>query len=109
MTLGSGEALVALATAASEEEGKRIAHALVSERLAACVNVVPRITSVYTWKGAVEESSEVMLVVKTTQAAFARMKARLVELHSYDVPECIALRVLDGHAPYLAWIQESVT
>lgn len=98
-----------LTTASSAEESKKIARALVERRLAACVNIVPRIASVFRWEGEVEESEEYLLLIKTTEEAFPRLRAAIQELHSYNLPECIALVIEDGSVPYLGWIDESVT
>ena len=97
-----------LTTASSLEEGKKIAHALVERRLAACVNIVPRVESVYRWEDKVEEAQEYLLMIKTTQSAFARLRDAIRELHSYEVPECIAFNIEDGFSAYLKWIGESV-
>lgn len=100
---------IVLTTASSEEEATKIARHLVERRLAACVNIVPRITSIYRWKNKVEEAGEWLLVVKTTAAAFASVREMIAEVHSYEVPECICLNVEDGSPNYLEWIAESVT
>ena len=97
-----------LSTAGSQEEARKIAHALVERRLAACVNIVPGVESVYRWQGKVETAAEWLLVMKTTAAAFPALSKALRELHSYDVPECLMLTVEDGDAAYLEWIGESV-
>jgi len=97
-----------LSTAGSQEEARKIAHALVDRRLAACVNIVPGVESVYRWQGKVETATEWLLVMKTTAAAFPALSKALHELHSYDVPECLMLTVEDGDATYLEWIGESV-
>jgi periplasmic divalent cation tolerance protein len=97
-----------LTTASSLEESKKIAHALVERRLAACVNIVPGIESVYRWEGKVEEAHEYLLVIKTTDSAFSRLRQAIQELHSYEVPECISLAIADGSDPYLKWIDDSV-
>lgn len=99
---------IVLSTAGSQEEGRRIAQALVERRLAACVNIVPGIESVYRWEGKVESAAEQLLVIKTTAAAFPKLREALLELHSYSVPECLMLSVEDGSAAYLAWLGESV-
>ena len=96
-----------LVTAGSEEEGARIARALVDERLAACVNIVPRIRSIYRWRGAVEDEAETLLVIKTSAASLEKLEARVRELHSYEVPEIIALPLDSGSAPYLDWLGEN--
>jgi periplasmic divalent cation tolerance protein len=97
-----------LTTASSLEESRKIAHELVGRRLAACVNIIPRIESVYRWQGKVEEAQEFLLLVKTTESAFARVREAIQQFHSYDVPECIALSVEDGSLLYLKWIDDSV-
>jgi periplasmic divalent cation tolerance protein len=97
-------ALVVLSTAGSRAEGEAIASALVGERLAACVNIVAPVTSIYRWQGAIERAEEVLLVIKTRQALIAKVGARLAALHSYDVPELIALPIVAGARAYLAWL-----
>ena len=108
MTMTSTEALLVLVTVPNAETADRLAEALVGERLAACVNVVGGVRSVYRWKGAVERDQELLCVCKTTRAGFERLRARVVELHPYELPEVIALPVAAGHAPYLDWITASV-
>ncbi len=100
--------IVVLVTCGSEEEGRKIARGLVEKRLAACVNMVPRIESVYRWKGAVEESSECLLLAKTTRSRFAPLETAVRELHSYELPEIVALPLVDGLDAYLEWIGASV-
>lgn len=99
---------IVLSTAGSREEAQKIAQALVERQLAACVNVVGPIQSVYRWKGAVEQAEEWLLVVKTTDAAFPRVRDAIRELHSYELPECVALKIEEGSAEYLAWIADNV-
>ncbi len=99
---------IVLSTAGSEEEARRIAQALVERRLAACVNVVGPIHSVYRWKGAVESASEHLLIIKTTEGMFPRVRDVIRELHSYDLPECIMLSIEAGSGEYLTWVDESV-
>jgi periplasmic divalent cation tolerance protein len=93
-----------LVTAPDEETGRRIARALVEERLAACVNVLPGVRSIYRWKGAVEEASEVMLVAKTRAERAGLLAARVRALHPYELPEVVALPVTDGSRAYLRWV-----
>lgn len=97
-------AAVVLSTAGSRDEAERIASALVEERLAACVNLVEPLTSIYRWQGKVERASEVLMVIKTRRTRVARLVARLGELHSYDVPEAIVLPVVAGASAYLRWV-----
>ena len=99
---------IVLSTAGSQEEARKIAEALVEQRLAACVNIVPGMDSVYRWQGRVETAAEWLLVMKTTAAVFPSLREALRKLHSYDVPECLMLAVEDGDDAYLAWIGESV-
>ena len=97
-----------LTTAGSKEEAHKIARALVERRLAACVNIIPQIESVYRWQEKVEEAQEWLLLIKTSGAAFGRVRDSIKELHSYELPECISLAIEDGSAAYLKWIDDSV-
>ena len=99
---------VVLSTVSSGDEARMIASALVEKQLAACVNIVGPIHSIYRWKGAVEESQEFLLLIKTTADTVSRLREELVRLHSYEVPECIALGIESGLPEYLDWISESV-
>lgn len=108
MTTTATEALVVLVTVPNDETADKLAEALVGERLAACVNVVGGVRSVYRWKGAVERDQELLCVCKTTRAGFERLRARVVELHPYELPEVIALPLAEAHAPYVEWIKASV-
>jgi periplasmic divalent cation tolerance protein len=101
--------VVALSTVGSAEDAERIARALVERRLAACVSVVPGVVSVYRWKGAIERDEERLLVIKTRAERLEALGRALVELHPYEVPELVALPIEAGHAPYLAWLDESIT
>jgi len=98
---------VVLTTAGSSEEGKKIAHALVERRLASCVNIVPRIESVYRWKDQVETAEEWLLLIKTRSDAFERVCAAIEELHSYELPECIMLEIAEGDKAYLDWLAKN--
>ena len=102
---GSGFRLV-LVTAGSEEEGARIGRALVDEGLAACANLVPRVRSIYRWKGEVQDEPECLLILKTTAARQEALAARVGELHSYSVPETISLPLDRGRESYLDWVAE---
>jgi uncharacterized protein involved in tolerance to divalent cations len=88
-------------------DGRGMASILVNERLAACVNVLPDMESIYRWKGQVESDFERQLVIKTTAARVPALKARVRELHDYEVPELIVLPIVDGSDAYLSWIRES--
>ncbi len=100
--------ILVLSTAGSEAEANQIARSLVERRLAACVNILPNIKSVYRWKNKIEESGECLLVIKTTRTVFAQVCEAIKNLHSYEMPECISLAVEDGGVEYLRWIEESV-
>ena len=100
--------IVVLSTCASNEEAGRIARELIAKRLAACVNIVAGVRSVYRWKGEITEESEVLLVIKSSRELFSKLRAELEQLHSYEVPEAIALPLVDGAANYLNWIEESL-
>ncbi len=98
------DALVVLVTTPTPERAAEIARAVVGERLAACGNVVPGLRSIYRWEGKVQEDEEVLLLLKTTRDRFEALRARILALHPYDVPEVIALPVEAGSAAYLAWL-----
>ncbi len=102
-------ALVVLCSIGSADDAEHLARALVERRLAACVNVVPGVVSLYRWKGRVERDEERLLVIKTRAERFEELRDALVALHPYELPELIALPVSAGHEPYLAWLSESAT
>ena len=102
------QARIVLTTEANPEEAERLARALVVERLAACASLIPGVQSVYRWKGQVESATETMLVIKTGPDQLAALEARLHELHSYETPEFLVLRVESGSHPYLDWLQGSL-
>ncbi len=95
---------VILSTAANSEEAKKIARHLVHERLAACINIVPKITSIYEWKGEIVEDSEVLLIIKA--ADFAKVEEAIKQLHSYEVPEIISFEIDEGSREYLEWMRD---
>lgn len=99
---------IVLTTTGSEAEAQKIARHLVESRMAACVNIIPQITSVYRWQGKVEEACEWLLLIKTTADGFEKIREAIAELHSYELPECVCLTVEDGSANYLQWIADSV-
>jgi periplasmic divalent cation tolerance protein len=100
--------ILVLTTAGSKEEARKIGRALVERLLAACVNIVPHVGSIYRWEGEIEEAEEFMLIVKTTRSAFTRVRDAIRELHSYDLPECICVPIEEGSVEYLSWIGQSV-
>lgn len=103
----SNQHLVVLCTAPDRDTAMMLAETAVNERLAACVSVIPGITSVYEWQGKAETDTELQLIIKTSQASYARLQQRLLELHPYELPEIIAVPVTEGLAGYLSWINET--
>jgi periplasmic divalent cation tolerance protein len=101
-------AITVMMTAGSREEAARLAEMLVGARLAACVQILPEIESVYHWKGEVRRDPEVLLLAKTTQARFSLLEREVRALHSYETPEIIALPITDASAPYLEWLTATV-
>jgi periplasmic divalent cation tolerance protein len=99
---------IVLSTAGSEDEARKLARHLVEQRLAACVNIVPRIESIYRWQGKVESSQEWLLLIKTSAEKFPAVRDAIRELHSYDLPECVALTIEDGSPDYLQWLADAV-
>jgi periplasmic divalent cation tolerance protein len=99
---------IVLTTCGSEDEAEKIARYLVENRLAACVNIVPQVRSIYRWQGKVESARELLLLVKTTNEKFTQVRDAIRELHSYELPECAVLPIEDGSAAYLDWIEDSV-
>ena len=99
---------IVLSTAGSEDEARKIAHHLVEQRLAACVNIIPRIESVYRWEGKVESNREYLLLIKTSSKMFPEVRDAILELHSYELPECVEIAVEDGSSEYLQWVEESL-
>lgn len=100
------DVVLVLTTVPSTELGEMIAKALVEERLAACVNVLPLMTSTYRWKGAVERDVEHQVIIKTTVDRVAAVERRITQLHTYDLPEFVVLAAAGGSAAYLAWVGE---
>ena len=99
---------IVLTTCNSEEEAGKIAQYLVENRLAACVNIVPQVRSIYRWQNQVDSALEWLLTIKTTERLFAQVSDAIRRLHSYEVPECIMLAIEDGSRSYLQWIDDSV-
>lgn len=98
------QALLVLSNVPDAELAKSLARTLVEQRLAACVNIMPAVQSVYQWQGAIEHAQELTLMIKTTQARYAELEAAIVAVHPYDVPEIIALPIEAGLPAYLHWI-----
>jgi periplasmic divalent cation tolerance protein len=103
------EFIVVYVTAGSPAEADRLARALVDERLAACVNRIAPVQSVYRWEGKLEQSEEQLLIIKTKRECFPALEKRVRELHNYAVPEIIALPIIDGSQDYLRWLNEQTT
>ena len=99
------EACIVYCTVPNEFSANLIANSLVEDKLAACVNVVRNITSIYRWEGIVQEEQELLLIIKTTESKFEALKDRIVSLHEYSVPEIISLPVKAGNLEYLNWIE----
>lgn len=102
------DACIVFVTVGGPELAQTIARSLVEERLAACVNVLPGVTSIYRWEGRICEDAEVVLVIKTTAGRLDALTSRVRDLHTYQVPEVVAVPIVAGSAPYLAWVAESV-
>jgi periplasmic divalent cation tolerance protein len=102
------DALIVLCTMPPGEPAEQMARTLVAERLAACVNLITGVRSLYSWQGQLCDDAEVLALIKTTRAGFETLRARLAALHPYDCPEIVALPVQAGHEPYLAWLAGAV-
>jgi periplasmic divalent cation tolerance protein len=100
--------IVVLSTCGSAEEAARIARTLVEKKLAACVNVMPAVRSVYRWKGAVEDQEETLLVIKSSRGLFDQLRTEIEKLHSYEVPEVIAVPIVEGAEGYLEWLERAL-
>jgi periplasmic divalent cation tolerance protein len=103
------DVVLVLTTLGADINAVQLATTLVEERLAACVNVLPEMDSVFRWQGAVERDSERQLVIKTTRGQVLAVQACIAELHSYELPEFMVLAVADGSTAYLGWVQDQVT
>lgn len=99
---------VVLVTTKDQSEAKRIVEQLVSEKFVACANIVPSVSSTYWWKGKIEHADEALVVMKTSNEKLERLIARIKELHSYEVPEILALPIEHGLPEYLKWLKESL-
>lgn len=100
--------VLVLTTLPADGDADALARTLVDERLAACVNLLPPMTSMYRWEGKVERSLERQLIIKTTSASVDLLKTRLAELHPYDVPEILVIQIVDGAEAYLRWLEGAV-
>ena len=100
--------IVVLTTCATAEEAEKIARELVSKKLAACVNMLPSVRSIYRWKGEVEEAQETQLVIKSSRGLFDAIRAEIEKLHSYELAEVIALPIVDGSDGYLEWLGQEL-
>jgi periplasmic divalent cation tolerance protein len=101
----SREELVVFVTTPSRDQAVAIAKNIVNDRLAACVNIVPAIDSIYRWEGKIARDAETLMIIKTTADSYDALEKRVIELHSYDTPEVIALRINRGSEKYLNWLQ----
>ena len=108
MNTAAEEAIVVLMTAGDGEEAGRLAEMLVEKRLAACVQILPEIQSVYRWQGRIERQREVLLIAKTARSKFEELEKEVRALHSYETPEIVALALDVGSSPYLEWLGTSV-
>lgn len=99
--------LIVFVTTPTSEEADRIAEALVGQRLAACINIIPAIQSIYRWEGKVTHDQESLMIIKTTDERYADLERSVKELHSYSTPEVVALKVERGSEQYLSWLRES--
>jgi periplasmic divalent cation tolerance protein len=102
------DAVIILCTCGNQDEALAIGNALIDARLAACVNLLPPVQSIYRWHGKVENAQEILLIIKTTEEHFPTVRDRITELHSYDTPEIIAIPVTNGSDKYLAWLRDQV-
>ncbi len=100
--------IVVFSACGSAEEAEAIARRLVDKRLAACVNIIPGLRSIYRWKGAIEDASEWLLVIKSRRDLFGKLRTELGKAHSYEVPEVVALSLVDGSPAYLNWLDKEL-
>ena len=103
------DALVVLCTCPSQEEASELATGLVENRYAACVNIFPQIRSIYRWQGETQDDEEVLMIIKTSKRAYAALQSWLLDSHSYDVPEILALPVARGSSDYLEWLMKGAS
>jgi len=101
------EAIIVFVTCGSEEEASKISNSLIEKRLAACANIISPIRSIYRWEGKIWDEKEYLIIIKTKRSNFEELEKEIKSLHSYSVPEVVALRISEGSIPYLNWIFES--
>ncbi len=101
--------IIALTTCDSEEQAKRIAQRLIEQRLAACVNIVSNVRGVYRWKEKIEDPAEFLLVIKSRRDLFAALRAEIEKIHTYEIPEIIAIPIVDGSEAYLGWFDRELS
>ncbi|MGH9933423.1 MAG: divalent-cation tolerance protein CutA [Pyrinomonadaceae bacterium] len=109
MSLATAEAIVVFMTASSREEAGQLAEMMLGKRLAACVQIMPEMESVYRWQGKIERQREVLLIAKTFSSKFAELEREVVKLHSYETPEIVAFPLTAASRPYLEWLSAGVT
>jgi periplasmic divalent cation tolerance protein len=109
MSRSRSKVLIVLVTASSRQEARKIGEAVVKEKLAACVNILSAVTSIFRWQGKVQRSREVLLMVKTTERRYAALEKVIRSMHSYEVPEIIALKINKGLGQYTAWVGQETT
>ena len=103
------DAILVLTTLPTADAAVEVAKALIGEKLAACANILPALRSIYRWEGKVQDENEVLVLLKSRQGQYERLKTRILELHPYDVPEILAIPIERGHRPYLDWIAGETT
>jgi periplasmic divalent cation tolerance protein len=102
------DVVIIFCTCGTHDEALTIANSLIEARLAACVNVLPAVQSIYRWQGKIETAHEVLLIIKTTQEHFTAVQDHITQLHTYDTPEIVAIPVIDGSDEYVAWLRDQV-
>lgn len=108
MTDKASDAIIVFMTAANIDEASRIAELVIQNKLAACVQILPEMQSVYRWKGQIEKQPEILIIAKTVNSKFAELETRVRAMHSYETPEIVAASLTSGSTPYLEWLSASV-